>query len=104
AHHQPLDPRPRRLRRVRGDLQGAQHAAHAADVGHERDPRHRDPRGDHPARRGRSPGLPERRAAADRGRLRDDQRGRRLPRDRPDARHVQGEAGTRCTPRGGGVL
>ena len=35
------DPRARDLRRVRGDLEGADDAAHAADVGHERDPRDR---------------------------------------------------------------
>ena len=41
AHHQPRDPRARRLHRVRGDLEGPEHPAHAADVGHERDPRDR---------------------------------------------------------------
>ena len=35
------DPRAGRVRRLRGDLEGAEHAAHAADVGHQRDPRHR---------------------------------------------------------------
>ena len=44
ARHEPVDPGAGRLRRLRGDLQGPQHAAHAADVGHERDPRHRDAR------------------------------------------------------------
>ena len=34
----------RRVRRLPGDLQGPQHAAHAADVGHQRDPRDRDRR------------------------------------------------------------
>ena len=41
---QPGDPGAVRVRRVRGDFQGAQHAAHAADVGHQRDPRHRGAR------------------------------------------------------------
>ncbi len=45
AHHQPRDPRARGLHRLRRDLEGAEHAAHAVDVGHERDPR------DRPARR-----------------------------------------------------
>ena len=53
----PADPRadrarPRRVRRLRGHLEGADDAAHAADVGHERDPRHRDRRR-HPRRRRR---------------------------------------------------
>ena len=44
------DPRARDLPRLRGDLEGADDAAHAADVGHERDPRDRDRRRD-PRRR-----------------------------------------------------
>ena len=44
------DPRARDLPRLRGDLEGADAAAHAADVGHERDPRDRHRRRD--ARRG----------------------------------------------------
>ena len=44
------DPRAGRLRRLRGHLQGPEHAAHAADVGHERDPRHRRARRHHRAR------------------------------------------------------
>ncbi|CAA9470295.1 MAG: NAD(P) transhydrogenase alpha subunit, partial [uncultured Solirubrobacteraceae bacterium] len=90
AHREPRDPRPGRVRRLRGDLQGPQHPPHPAHVRDERDPRHRDPRGDHPAgprRRGRH--LLEG-PAAHRGDLRDDQRRRRLPGHRPDARDVQG--------------
>ena len=58
-HHEPLardrahDPRPRDLPRLRGDLEGAGDAAHAADVGDELHPRHRHRRRDHRARRGR---------------------------------------------------
>ena len=44
-------PDPRRLPRRAGDLEGADAAAHAADVGHERDPRHRHRRRDHRRRR-----------------------------------------------------
>ena len=40
------DLRARGLRRLRGDLEGADDAAHAADVGHQRDPRHRAGRRD----------------------------------------------------------
>ncbi len=39
--HRAGDPGPGGLRRLPRHLQGAQHAAHAADVGHERDPRDR---------------------------------------------------------------
>ena len=39
--HRHRDPGAGRLRRLRGDLEGPQHAAHAADVGHQRDPRDR---------------------------------------------------------------
>ena len=82
------DPRARDLPRRRGDLEGADAAAHAADVGHERDPRDRDRRRD-PRRRDGRP-----RPAHGLDRLhRDDprrrQRGRRLRRHRPDARDVQ---------------
>src|SRR4029079_17539533 len=82
------DPRARDLPRVRGDLEGADDAAHAADVGHERDPRHRD-RGRDDRRRRRPCG---RAAASDRVRrdgARVRQRRRRLRRHRPDARDVQ---------------
>src|SRR4051794_20743013 len=92
AHHEPVDPRARRLRRLRGDLQGAQHAAHAPDVGHERDPRHRRARRHHPARRGRRTGGAEQAAARHRRGLRHDQCRRRLPRHRPHARDVQEQA------------
>ena len=79
-----------RLRRLHGDLEGPEHAAHAADVWHERDPR------DRRARRPVADGRVERSAgegpARDRGRVRDDQRRRRVPRHRPDARDVQVQA------------
>ena len=61
ARHRADDPRAGDLPRLRGDLEGADDAAHAADVGHERDPRHRDRRRD-PRRRAR------RRRHADAGR------------------------------------
>src|SRR5690606_32832099 len=89
---QPRDPGAGRLRRLRGDLEGAQHAAHAADVGHERHPRHRAARRPD---RARAPGEPVRGGRdhpGRRDRVRHDQRRRRLPRDRPDARHVQDQA------------
>ena len=62
APHEPLraarrradDPGARDLPRRRGDLEGADAAAHAADVGHERDPRDRDRRRDDRRRRDRS--------------------------------------------------
>ena len=53
ADDQPRDPRARGLHRLRRDLEGAEHAAHAADVGHQRDPRDRAarrPAGDRAAR------------------------------------------------------
>ena len=49
---------------------------------------------------GPADGLPQRAAAGDRDRVRHDQRGRRLPRHRPDARHVQGPQ-ARSQARGG---
>src|SRR4051812_4964354 len=80
------DLRARRVRRLRGDLEGADDPAHAADVADQRDPRHRH------ARWPDRPRLRERRARVhdrhDRGRLRDDQDRRRLHGHRPDARHV----------------
>ena len=48
------DPRARDLPRLRGDLEGADDAAHAADVGDERDPRHRPRRRDPRRRPGRT--------------------------------------------------
>ncbi len=48
---------------------------------------------------GPADGLPRGRAAGDRDRLRHDQRRRRLPRHRPDARDVQEQAGARSTRR-----
>src|SRR5919204_36958 len=83
AHH----PHPRRLRGLRGHLEDPEHAAHPADVGDERHPRHRAARRD-PADRQR-PRLRQQADPGDRDRLRHDQRGRRLPRDRPHARDVQ---------------
>ena len=83
AHH----PRARDLPRLRGDLEGAGDAAHAADVGHELHPRHRHRRRDHRARRGRRH-VP----AGDRVRrdgARDRERRRWLVRHRPHARDVQ---------------
>ena len=54
------DPRARDLPRLRGDLEGADAVPHAADVGHECDPRHRhrrrDDRARRPTTRTRSPG------------------------------------------------
>ena len=37
-HHRDRDPRPGCVRGLRGDLEGPEHAAHAADVGDQRDP------------------------------------------------------------------
>ena len=50
-------PDPRRLPGRAGDLEGADAAAHAADVGHERDPRDRARRRDHRRRRPRPADL-----------------------------------------------
>src|SRR4029450_12388690 len=73
--------------RFRIDLEGADDAAHAADVGHQRDPRDRAHRG-HADRRHRR--LDAREGARLRGRrLRHHQHRRRLPGDRSDARDVQ---------------
>src|SRR4051794_5581555 len=85
------DPRTGDLPRVRGDLEGADAAAHAAHVGHERDPRHRDRRCD-ARRRRRSQGHADDDHRARRRRARLGERRRRLRRHRPDARDVQ-EAG-----------
>src|SRR5215208_2097069 len=90
--------RARVLRRLRGDLEGAEHAPHAAQVGDERDPRHRDPgrvhRAGHRERR-----HPRQGPGVHRDRVRHDQRGRRLPGHRPHARDVQG-AGAAAGGRG----
>src|ERR1700694_3974113 len=76
------------VRRHRGHLQSADDPPHAADVGHQRDPRH------HPGRRDRDRGrcelAGEHRNRPRRGDPGGDQRRRRLRRDRPDARDVQG--------------
>jgi SAM-dependent methyltransferase len=66
----------------------AQHAAHAADVGHQRDSRDRAARRPG-ADRERGHRAAQRPAARRGDRLRHDQRGRRVPGHRPDARHVQ---------------
>src|SRR5690348_449475 len=76
------------LRRFRGDLQGADHPAHASDVGHQRDPRHHPGRGDPHSGRRAFHGRDNPRAR--RGDPGDDQRGRRIRRHRPHARDVQG--------------
>src|SRR5438309_9347254 len=76
------------LRWVRGHLEGADHPPYAADVGHQRDPRHHRRRG--AADCGRREDAGRDRAGVGRGDPCHDQRGRRLCRDRPDARDVQG--------------
>src|SRR5947209_516386 len=76
------------LRWVRGHLEGADHPPHAADVGHQRDPRHHRRRGSPDCGRREDSGRD--RAGVGRGDPCHDQRGRRLCRDRPDARDVQG--------------
>src|SRR5438105_1738912 len=76
------------LRWVRGHLEGADHPPHAADVGHQRDPRHHRRRGAPDCGRREDSGRD--RAGVGRGDPCHDQRGRRLCRDRPDARDVQG--------------
>src|SRR3954463_7302329 len=88
--HRAGHPRPGGVRRLRGHLEGAEHAAHAADERHQRDPRHRRAR--RPAAPRPGQGLPQRLPARDRGDVRHDQRGRRLPGDRPHARDVQEKA------------
>src|SRR5208337_2938700 len=90
-HEQPRHPRAGGLRRLRRHLEGAQHAAHAADVRHQRDPRDR-PGGrpvDHRPVRQRHL---QRGDPRDRDRIRHDQHRRRLPRDRSHARDVQVQA------------
>src|SRR5215471_5886762 len=81
------------LHRLRGDLEGADHPAHAPDVRLQRDPRH------HPRRRaadrGRRPHPAAGRPRLRRGRARHHERGGRVRRDRPDAGDVQGK--TRMT-------
>src|ERR687894_183949 len=98
AARQPGDPRAGRFRRLRSDLQGAQHAAHATDVGHQRHPRHRAARRHHRARPGPRPLGIRQAAGGGSDRVRHHQRGRWLPGHRPDAGHVQGQA----TWQGGG--
>src|SRR6185503_7897602 len=82
--------RPGRVHRHRDHLEGPDDAAHAAHVGDERDPWHLPRRRDAHRRVG---GLRSREGAClRRGRLRDDQRRRRLPRHRSHARDVQAQA------------
>ena len=78
------------VRRVRGHLEGPEHAAHAVDVGHQRDPRDRAARWAVADARGG--GVVRARAAGDRDRVRDDQHRRRVRGHRPDARDVQTQA------------
>src|ERR1700693_882356 len=88
AGHRDHDSRARRLCRLRGDFEGADAPAHAAHVGHERDPRDRDRRRDHC--HGRPPPRALHEARLVRGRRpRDRERGRRFRRHRPNARDVQ---------------
>src|SRR5262245_59742517 len=89
--HEPGDPGAGWVRRLPDDLEGPEHAAHAADVGYQRDPRHRRARRHHRAgpRRRR---VPEQVPARHRDRVRHDQRRRRLPGDRQHARDVQEQA------------
>src|SRR2546428_4690531 len=82
--------RPRDLCRLRGHLQGADHPAHAVDVGDERDPRHHPRRRD--SHRRRRQFSSDHRARPGRGHARDHERGRRVRRHRPHARDVQGQA------------
>ena len=86
-HPRADDPRARDLPRHRGDLEGADDAAHAADVGHECDPRDRH-RGRDPDRRlGRRHVHEGRRRRRRRARL--GQRRRWVRGHRPDAADVQ---------------
>src|SRR5262249_12005344 len=91
-------PRTGRVPRRRGDLEGAAPAAHAADVGDERDSRHRPCRRDD-RRRPAGPADLDPRPLTRRGRPRHAQRRRRLRRYRPHAPDVQ-EAGARAETSG----
>src|SRR2546425_1824613 len=73
---------------LRGHLQGADHPAYAADVGHERHPRHHPGRGDSHRSWRRLTGDDHPRSG--RGDPRHDQRRRRVRGHRPHARDVQG--------------
>ena len=84
--------RPGRVRRLRSDLEGADDAAHAADVGDERHPRHRAGRRDRLVAGLFTSACPARCCSmiCDRRRnARRDQRLRRIHRDRTDAADVQ---------------
>src|SRR5439155_9051353 len=99
AHDRPGDPGAGGVHRLRGDLQGAQHAAHAPDVGHERDPRDRAARG--PADRGPvGQRLLQQGAARDRDRLRHDQHRGRVFGHGPHAGDVQVQAQAQAERRG----
>src|SRR3954470_19408229 len=87
--HRAGDPGTGRVRGLRDHLEGAEHAAYTVDERDQRDPRHRGDRRPAADRAGRR--RPQPHPPADRDRLRDDQRRRRLPGHRPHARHVQGE-------------
>src|SRR5581483_9326632 len=93
AHH----PGAGDLRRLRGDLQGADAPAHPADVRDQRHPRHRPGRSDH---RGRPPAPADLDPGHRAGRRvpRNAERRRRLRRHRPDAGDVQ-EAQAGCAER-----
>ena len=79
------DPRARDLPRLRGDLEGADDAAHAADVRHERDPRHRDRRRD------------DRRRAAGQGRARPGSSGSSRSCSRPPTSSAASSSPTGCS-------
>src|SRR3989442_3220150 len=90
-HRPGHDLRPGVLRRLRGDLESANDAAHAADVRRERDPRHHHRRRD--ARGRRDPDTLRLDPRVPGGGPRHSERCWRLRRDRPDARDVQAASG-----------
>src|SRR5579875_1194838 len=100
ARDRPRRARPGGIRRLRSDLKGAEHASHPAHVRHQRAPR--DRRARRPAVDGRIAWRAGAGAAGDCGRVRNDQRCRRLPGHRSDARHVQVQAAAEARRRGEG--
>src|SRR5271165_5367508 len=90
------------VRRLRGDLEGPDDAAHAADVGDQRDPRHRArrraARGNRRGSQARTGALGRRRAAGLA------QRVRRIRRHAADARDVQAESDSGQGRRGEGLM
>src|SRR5947209_824370 len=86
------------LCRVRGHLQGADHPAHATDVGHQCDPRHHPGRRDPDRRRSRL--ASHHRPRPDRGHARHHQRGGWFCGHRPHARDVQRSPTGEATGRG----